>query len=214
MMGAKFLPGGAGLAASFAGLPSFVSRGEQRLEFGTTIIRWAAFKTMKIDRILVPIDFSRQSLTALKYAVDLAREHQSEVILVHVLEPLPYGAERWNEPTKVLEERQKAAANELATIENRTAKEYPRCRKELHFGVIHQVICELVRKLKIDMIVLSTHGRTGLNHLIMGSEAEKLVRHAPCPVLTIKAQVQARSRGTQREARSGLLSVRGRRIST
>ena len=58
---------------------------------------------MKIERILVPTDFSEHSLAALKYAIELAREHESEVVLVHVVEPLPYGIARWYEPTKLLE---------------------------------------------------------------------------------------------------------------
>ena len=51
---------------------------------------------MKIERILLPTDFSDHSLAALKYAVELAREHESEVVLVHVVEPLPYGIARWH----------------------------------------------------------------------------------------------------------------------
>ena len=60
---------------------------------------------MKIERIMVPTDFSEHSLVSLKYALDLARDHTSEVVLLHVVEPLPYGIARWSEPTKLLEHR-------------------------------------------------------------------------------------------------------------
>jgi universal stress protein family protein len=59
---------------------------------------------MKIEHILVPVDFSDHSFAALKYAIELAREHTSEVVLVHVVEPLPYGIARFYEPTKLLEQ--------------------------------------------------------------------------------------------------------------
>ena len=58
---------------------------------------------MKIERILVPTDFTRGSHAVLKRAIDVAREHDSEIVLVHVIEPLPYGVGRWTEPTQTLE---------------------------------------------------------------------------------------------------------------
>lgn len=155
---------------------------------------------MKINRILVPVDFSEHSLRALDYAIDLAREHGSEVVLVHAVEPLAYGIGRWSEPTKLLEEWQANAAQELAEVEKRVLQHYPKCRSEIHFGIVHEVVADLVRKLKADLIVVSTHGRTGLDHMIMGSVAEKLVRYSPCPVLTVRAKLKPQR---SRERRSG-----------
>lgn len=161
---------------------------------------------MKINRILVPLDFSEHSLRALDYAIDFAREHGSEVVLVHVVEPLAYGIGRWTEPTKLLEEWQQNAAREMAEIEKRTREKYPKCRGEIHFGIVHLVISDLVRKLKADLIIASTHGRTGMEHMIMGSVAEKLVRYCPCPVLIVRARLRqervrkgARSRAAKRK---------------
>ena len=76
---------------------------------------------MKIERILVPTDFSEHSLAASKYAIELAREHESEVVLVHVVEPLPYGVARWYEPTKLLEHYGETASVELKRFENEDA---------------------------------------------------------------------------------------------
>ncbi len=141
---------------------------------------------MKIERILVPTDFSEHSLAALKYAIELAREHESEVVLVHVVEPLPYGVGRWYEPTKLLEDYGEMASGELERFEKQATQLYPKCRSELHFGVVHEVIGELVSKLKVDLIVMSMRGQTHLLDLLIGGTAEKLLRYAPCPVLRIR----------------------------
>ncbi|MGA3228603.1 MAG: universal stress protein [Candidatus Binatus sp.] len=141
---------------------------------------------MKIERILVPTDFSEHSLAALKYAIELAREHESEVVLVHVVEPLPYGVGRWYEPTKLLEDYGEMASGELERFEKQATQLYPKCRSELHFGVVHEVIGELVIKLKVDLIVMSMRGQTHLLDLLIGGNAEKLLRYAPCPVLRIR----------------------------
>ena len=141
---------------------------------------------MKIERILVPTDFSEHSLAALKYALELAREHESEVVLVHVVEPLPYGIARWYEPTKLLEHYGETASVELKRFENEATQLYPKSRSELHFGVVHEVIGELVSKLKVDLIVISMRGRTHLVDLLIGGTAETILRYAPCPVLRIR----------------------------
>ncbi|HYL99325.1 MAG TPA: universal stress protein [Blastocatellia bacterium] len=141
---------------------------------------------MKIERILVPVDFSEHSLAALKYAIEFARQHESEVILVHVVEPLPYGVARWYEPTKLLEHYGEVASGELERFEKEATQVYSKFRSELHFGVVHEVIGELVSKLKVDLIVVSMRGQTHLLDLLVGGTAEKILRHAPCPVLRIR----------------------------
>lgn len=141
---------------------------------------------MKIKRILVPTDFSEHSLDALKYAIELAREHGSELVLVHIVEPLPYGVARWNEPTKLLEHYREVASSDLESFEKEAKKLYPKCRSELHFGVVHEVLGELVSKLKVDLIVISMRGQTSLIDLLIGGTAEKILRYAPCPVIRLR----------------------------
>ena len=140
---------------------------------------------MKTERILIPTDFSPRSLAALERAIDLAREHHSEIILVHVIEPLPYGAGHWSDPTKLLEHLAVDGRNQLAGFMKRALSLYPKCTSELHFGIIDQVILELARKLNVDLIVVAARSQRGLLERILGSLAEKLVRQAPCPVLTV-----------------------------
>jgi universal stress protein A len=142
---------------------------------------------MKIDRIMVPLDFSEHSRVSLKYALDLARDHASEVVLLHVVEPLPYGVGRWSDPMKTLEQYAETATAELKRFEQEATQSYPHCRSELHFGVVHEVIGELVRKFSVDLLVISMRGRTHLLDLLIGGTAEKILRYAPCPVLRIRA---------------------------
>jgi universal stress protein A len=146
---------------------------------------------MKIERIMVPTDFSGHSRVSLKYALDLARDHASEVVLLHVVEPLPYGVARWSEPTKLLEQYAETASGELKRFEEEAVQLYSQCRSELHFGVVHEVIGELVRKFKIDLLVICMRGRSNLLDLLIGGTAEKILRYAPCPVLRIRAAADA-----------------------
>lgn len=140
---------------------------------------------MKIVRILVPVDFSEHSLRALKYAIELAREHESEVVLVHVVAPLPRGAARWSDATKLLEHHGEKASKQLKRFEKEATHLYPQCRSELYFGVVHEVIEELVRKLKVDLVVISMRGQKPLLDLLIGGTADQLLRRAPCPVLRL-----------------------------
>jgi len=75
--------------------------------------------------------------------------------------------------------------NQLAGFMKRALSLYPKCTSELHFGIIDQVILELARKLNVDLIVVAARSQRGLLERILGSLAEKLVRQAPCPVLTV-----------------------------
>lgn len=140
---------------------------------------------MKMKRILVPVDFSDRSLTVLKYAIELAREYESELMLVHVVEPLPRGTSRWSDATSLLEQHGEKASNELKRLEEEARRLYPKCRSELYFGIVHEVIGELVSKLKVDLIVISMRGQAPLLDLLIGGTADQLLRRAPCPVLRL-----------------------------
>ena len=154
---------------------------------------------MQIKRILVPTDFSRSSLNAVDYAVDLAKQNHAELILVHVIEPMSYAVPRYlPEPTALLEEQRKEAQGALDRLVARVSERHPQCRSEVHLGVVYQRIAELAHTLKADLIVIATHGRTGLAHLLIGSVAERVVRMAPCPVLTVRSPRQPAARAGRR----------------
>jgi nucleotide-binding universal stress UspA family protein len=133
-----------------------------------------------IKRILLPTDLSPISLGALDCAIDLATPNQAQIVFVFVIEPIQYAF-----PPLLIKEQQREASEKLARIAARVMKRYPNCRTEVLFGVAYQVIVEQARKLKADMIVMSTRGRSALHDLLVGSVAERVVRNSTCPVVMV-----------------------------
>lgn len=142
-------------------------------------------------RILCPIDFSSDSRYALRKAAAMARASGAEVILVHVLpQTTPGGANRhsyafpkWRELMKREEESARAGLKREAGSK---LLEGVKVETVLAAGSPYREIVRLASRKRVDLIVISTHGMTGILHLMLGSVAERVVRLASCPVLTIK----------------------------
>lgn len=143
----------------------------------------------KLDRILVPMDFSENSKAALQYARGLAEQFGAEVHLLHVISndtTMAIGSDGFfSVSDSVMQEIRDAVTRQLqesaATIQNSVKQVVQETREGAPFAEIVQY----AKSNDIDMIVLGTHGRTGISHLLIGSVAEKVVRKARCPVLTI-----------------------------
>jgi universal stress protein A len=147
---------------------------------------------MLIKRILIPIDFSEVSLQALDYAVELGKPFGAELVAVHVVEPIYYAtpADVYGPSANLgmlLEEQQRVAAEQLAELEEKLVKRGATIETVMESGVPYQKIVALADERKVDLIIMATHGRTGLSHLLLGSVAERVVRSAACPVLTVRA---------------------------
>ena len=143
-------------------------------------------------RILVPVDFSDRSLEALDRAVDFGRDYAAALVVLHVVEPvyLPGSADAFGggyDSRLVYEELEHSARERLMQLAADLARRRVPARPLLRAGTPHQVIVDVARRLKADLIMMSTHGRTGLSHLAMGSVAERVVRTATCPVMTLRA---------------------------
>jgi universal stress protein A len=148
---------------------------------------------MKIKRLLVPVDFSDSSEKLFAFAIDFTRMHAAEMMLMHVIEPMNYALPRWlPEPTALLEEQRKEAAAQISKFEQRARQKRVKCSSEVHFGVVYEVIADFARQWDADMILIATHGRTGLAHMIIGSVAERVIHNATCPVLVIRTVERAR----------------------
>jgi len=148
-------------------------------------------------RILWPTDFSPLAKVALPHAVGLASDAGAELVLLHVL-PLPamYAAPDISGAVWIpLQRKTRAAARlHLLRLEKQVKGPNFRTHMVLTEGVPFSQIVRAAKRLRCDLIVLATHGRTGLAHAIMGSVAENVIRHAPCPVLTVRpARLQRRS---------------------
>ncbi|MEQ8764282.1 MAG: universal stress protein [Planctomycetota bacterium] len=148
---------------------------------------------MPFKKILFPTDFSDTSNHALKYAVSLAREYHAELVLVHVVDNsldysfaysgmTPYQAPLQDYYADIRERTQKLLDDTIEKEVDLTTK----TGTEVAFGTPHREIIELAKERGADLIVIGTHGRSGLGHLLIGSTAEKVVREAPCPVLTVR----------------------------
>jgi nucleotide-binding universal stress UspA family protein len=137
------------------------------------------------SRILVPTDYSKASFAAFKPAAVLASKFGAEIFLLHVIEEIPLYAYRIGTSQKKLDEQ----VVERAAAEMRKVAKLLRSRDAeliVRTGNVHKEILSVVKAKRIDLIVMGTHGRTGLAHTVVGSIAEKIVRFAPCQVLTVK----------------------------
>jgi nucleotide-binding universal stress UspA family protein len=145
-----------------------------------------------IKRILVPTDFSEPSEAALVYARTLARQFGATFHLLHVLEaPVvtgPFSRQVYIPETPgTVNYLVRDAKLRLARRLLPSDKARYKATKELIVGLAAKTIVQYAAEQKFDLIVMGTHGRTGLGHLIMGSVAEHVVRAAPCPVMTVHA---------------------------
>lgn len=145
-------------------------------------------------KILVPVDFSAHSDLAVDVAADLSRRYLASVTLVHIYAPtataLPGGFMFLPEPAvdELFAELRKGLADKKRLAE---ASGAVNVQTELETGLPASGVCELANAGHFDLIVMGTHGRTGLSHAFMGSVAERVVRMAPCPVLTVRAKAPA-----------------------
>jgi nucleotide-binding universal stress UspA family protein len=145
---------------------------------------------MKIQKILVPVDFSSHSAEAVRVAADLARRYEASIELVHTFQLQTYAMpEGYVVPTQeqfdlIVQELQgQLASAKKAALEAGAL----RVETELLQGGPASEILRVAQDDKVDLIVMGTHGRTGVKHLLIGSVAENVVRHAACPVLTVRA---------------------------
>jgi universal stress protein A len=143
-------------------------------------------EALRFGRILVPSDFSDASRKALRYAARFAEQFGSRVTLVHVLEPV-MSPDFTNFPLALDEDKvAEAARNRLLHL----AKVYltePHIEAALvRSGSPFHEIAEAAREIRADLIILASHGYSGIKRALLGSTAERVVRHAQCPVLTVR----------------------------
>ena len=139
-------------------------------------------------KILYPVDFSDYAEEILDYAVAVTEKFDAELYLVHVIPDLNYFT-----PYESFLTPENLAAIE-SNIEGQVEKDFNRLTEKLPFpvkkavrtGPIFVEIIDYVKEEGIDLVVMGTHGRSGIEHILIGSVAEKVVRKAPCPVLTIR----------------------------
>lgn len=147
--------------------------------------------TIRLQKILLPTDFSKLSATATMYACELATKFAAELHLLHTLEILPDATPDFVMGLalpRYIHESKAAAEKSLAAVLDPQWSKGKTVISAVVEGSPQVEIIRYARQQNIDLIVLSTHGRTGLTHVLMGSVAESVVRTAPCPVLTMRPE--------------------------
>jgi nucleotide-binding universal stress UspA family protein len=146
---------------------------------------------MNMKKLLVPCDFSHQALNAFQFALDIAAKSPgSTVHLLHVVE-LPVLHDSVLMPVlsfeqDLMEELKEKANKEFAIVEKNYNKDKVKVVSEVQFGKVSDMIVRYCKDQEIDILIMGSHGASGARELFIGSNAEKIVRHSPVPVLVVK----------------------------
>jgi len=148
------------------------------------------------QNILVATDFSHASELAIEAARVLALQNDAKVTLVHVFDArppfsVPLSRDLGEDEAEYERQMRERIHEELVKLREAKLGDVPEAKVAIVVSTnAAEGICDYARKEDVDMIVVSTHGRTGLSHLLIGSVAEKVVRHAECPVLTLRSKAR------------------------
>jgi nucleotide-binding universal stress UspA family protein len=144
---------------------------------------------MEIKKILFATDFSEGSSNALPYAVDMAKHYGAKLYFVHVIYDVAKTA-GWYVPHISIDEMYsdmvKSAKTELEKLFIDDLRGFKDLEHVVLKGIPYEEITKFATDSKIDLIVLGTHGRRGIDRMLFGSTAEQIVRNAPCPVLSVR----------------------------
>ncbi|MBI5119079.1 universal stress protein [Candidatus Poribacteria bacterium] len=145
---------------------------------------------IKIEKILFPTDFSEHSNHAFGYALSFAKEYGAKLYLLHVIEDVQYLANAYMFDVPIMPSFADMEQNRLKEMQEFIEREVTdssiQIEKSIRRGRPFLEIIQMAREENVDLIVIATHGRGGLEHVLFGSTAEKVVRKSPCPVLSIR----------------------------
>ena len=160
---------------------------DRLLERGAVAV--GAGARFRLNKILVPVDFSDFSTKAVDYALAFAEQFEARIILLHVVEPAVYPESTMLVATALDDlnnDLRQVAQERLSELRRRRIGERAPSELLVRMGRAFSEIAAAAADLDVDLIILATHGYTGLKHVLLGSTAERVVRHAPCPVLTVR----------------------------
>lgn len=148
---------------------------------------------MPTAHYLVPLDFSTYADQALDYAIRLARPLNARLTLLHVIQPVPMAGVDMGValPETYLQELEEEVQRSMEAALARVTAAGLTGERVVLYGVPFQEIVDTAKARQVALIVMGTHGRTGLLHVLLGSVAEKVIRLAPCSVLVVRTVAQA-----------------------
>jgi nucleotide-binding universal stress UspA family protein len=176
--------------AQHAPCPTLVVRGWQRSFFKTNG-NGTAGRATHLGKILVPLDFSDCSMVGLKYAIRLAESSSGELVLLNSVSMpsfAPYGAYGDRGLTAANHYAWLTAEKEMSQLHSVLVALGINAETVVESGVPAHQICLYAQNHKVDLIITATHGKTKLKHCLLGSTAEQILRHAPCPVLVVPSK--------------------------
>ena len=152
---------------------------------------------VQIRKILAPADMSSLCIAGIRFAFELAHWQNAEVLIYNVLTveetPFPQGTEEWVSQQTELPKLKKSLEARRKLLDQFISDKFPdlianaKVRQEVEIGTPYKRIVDKAEAERVDMIVMSTHGRTGLAHMLIGSVTERVLRRAHCPVLAVPA---------------------------
>ena len=169
-----------------------------------------------IDKILVPVDFSDCSLEALKEAAAFAKRVAAKLVILHVVYlDLAFTADGYAmyDMSAAINRAKQVAEKKMRSFVRRVAFGGVKFKTRVEVGAPISQVCNFAEKEDVDLIITSTHGRTGLKHVVLGSVAEQIVRYASRPVLVVPSHPAERAKVLSRIAR-GASGLAERRIQT
>jgi len=166
-----------------------LKRSDDRLLEKSAEAARTARPAFRLKRILVPMDFSEFASKALDYALAFAEQFNAQIVLLHVIEPVAFSEGYLLAPATFDELNQtclRTAQEKLAALSSDRIGQRVPAETLVRPGHAYAEIAATAKELEVDLIILATHGYTWLKHVVLGSTAERVVRHAPCPVLTVR----------------------------
>jgi nucleotide-binding universal stress UspA family protein len=144
-------------------------------------------RPVRLERILVPVDFSDCSLDALEYAVVVAQQAKASLMLLHVLEPVSYGLDFTLSHVRTREHVRESWTKRLKELTSSHQHSHVAMEFQLRGGLPADSILDSAQTLPCDLIVMGTHGRRGISHALSGSVAEAVLRKSHCPVIAVRS---------------------------
>ena len=162
--------------------------------FGESDPPTPSLPSLHLKTLLVPVDFSENSRKAVIYAVRIAQRNNSSLLLLHVVEPPQfvrqltpdYSIASYEEMRKVCEPSRRQSEENLVRLSRDVQDANVVVETSQRIGTPYEEIVKEAKHKQVDLIVIATHGYTGLDHFLLGSTAERVVNIAPCPVLVVR----------------------------
>ena len=163
-----------------------LGRKEKQILDATPTPAASTLSVFQLKKILVPVDFSECASKALQYALPFARQFGATILVTHVIQPYIPIPEMTGVDVELIDAQMHEAAERELKVLCKSLPNDISFEPVLRVGNAHLEIVKAAKELAADLIIVATHGRSGLAHVFLGNTAERVTRHAGCPVLVVR----------------------------